>query len=176
MKTKTFQKIARVLDLLLKVACFYILFVLLVLLYMAIFQHEHVDLTIRMPDFIYTRISETQPESALFISSAIVGCLTSIVNIYVLFKGSLFFSRITNGQTPFANINVKLLREIGVIMIVSSLLFPLIFSTLVTLMMPAGYTLILGIDSTTIIGLIIYFAAEVIQYGVRLQELADDTV
>lgn len=176
MDTKKFQQFAQILNVLLKAFCFFIFLMMIGLMYMIVFQRNGLTLTVHTPDFAFTSSHDVPSKSAVFWGSAIAGGFISILYMYIVFRGSVFFSRLSKGQTPFSLSNYQLLKEIGLLTIVLSLVSPILYSAVVTFLSPSGYTLIIGIDSTTIIGFVIYFAAEIIRYGVTLQRLSDETV
>lgn len=94
----------------------------------------------------------------------------------MFYKGSNLFSNLSRGETPFSDKNYKLLKNLGVVLIAVNLLIPVLYSALITFLMPAGYYIVMGLNSEVVIGLVIYAMAEIIRYGVTLQEFSDDTV
>ncbi len=110
------------------------------------------------------------------LSGLVTGILVLLVYFYIFLKGSHFFKRLSQGQTPFSLENYKTLKEIGLVLSVTSFITPLLYSLIMTLNMPDGYYFLIGIDSDLLIGLLIYCMAEVIRYGVTLQSLSDETV
>ena len=91
-------------------------------------------------------------------------------------KAVRLFSYFTDGNSPFYMDFSRSVKNLGLILIVSDIVFPIIYSLLVTIMMESGYYYIIGVGSSLLIGLILFAAAEIFNYGINLQQFADDTV
>ncbi len=173
---RKFEKIAKFLSILLKLVSTFIILGLIGLVLLLIFKRDSLAMNFPVPTFPIKVGNGDVPESAKLISGAILAVPSMLIYFYVFFKGSEFFNKLSQGETPFSINNYKILKEIGLIVTITNFISPLIYSLITTLLMPDGYYLIIGIDVETIIGLIIYCMAEVIRYGVTLQDLSDETV
>ena len=176
MNVKKFEKMSKFLSILLKLVSIFIILSLVGFILFLIFKRDNLTINAPVPSFPISGVSGDVPESAKFIASAVVAIPSMLIYFYAFLKGSQFFNKLSKGETPFSISNYKILKEIGLIVAIANFIFPLIYSLIATLLTPNGYYLIVGIDVETIIGLIIYCMAEVIRYGVNLQELSDETV
>jgi len=176
MNVRKFEKISKFLSILLKLVSGFIVLGLIGLILLLIFKRNNLTMSIPTPSFPINSVSGDVPDSAKFIAGVIVAIPSMLIYFYAFFRGSQFFNNLSKGETPFSISNYKILKEIGLIVAITSFIFPLIYSLVATLLTPNGYYLIVGIDVETIIGLMIYCMAEVIRYGVNLQELSDKTV
>lgn len=120
-------------------------------------------------------IKRNVPEDIEFLASGIIFLINSLICSYLFFKSSFFFERLSNGQTPFSLVNYRLLKMIGLLTALTGLSVPIVYSSIVTLLLGTVYITI-GLNTQLILGVMIYFTAEIIHYGVSLQELADETV
>lgn len=176
MDVKKFEKITKFLSILLKLVSVFIILGMIGFVLLLTFKKDSLTMSVPVPSFPINAGSGDVPESAKFIAGGFVAISSMLIYFYIFLKGSQFFNKLSKGETPFSIDNYKILKEIGVIVAITSFIFPLIYSLIATLLTPNGYYLIIGIDVETIIGLMIYCMAEVIRYGVNLQELSDETV
>ena len=176
MNVKKFEKISGFLSILLKLVSVFIFVSIIGLIFLIIFKRDNLTMAVPAPSFPINALSGDVTESAKFIAGVVVAFPSMFVYLYAFFRGSQFFNRLAKGETPFSISNYKILKEIGFILVITTFIMPLIYSLVVTLNMSEGYYFLLGIDTETIIGIIIYCMAEVIRYGVTLQELSDETV
>lgn len=176
MNVKKFENISKFLSVLLKIVSVFIFLGIVGLILLLIFKRDSLTMNVPIPSFPISSGSGDVPETAKFLAGVIVAIPSMFLYLYAFFRGSQFFSKLAKGETPFSVSNYKLLKEIGIIVTVTTFIMPLVYSLVVTINMTEGHYFILGIDSETIIGLIIYCMAEVIRYGVTLQELSDETV
>lgn len=176
MDVKKFERLSKFLSILLKLVSVFIILGLIGFILLLIFKRDNLTINVPVPSFPINVGSGDIPESAKFIAGAIVAIPSMLIYFYAFLRGSQFFNKLSKGETPFSISNYKLLKELGLIIAITNFIFPLIYSLVTTLLTPNGYFLIVGIDVETIIGLMIYCMAEVIRYGVNLQELSDETV
>lgn len=110
-----------------------------------------------------------------------VGFITSSVEkfllAYTFYHVSQFFLYLEKDVTPFSVKVYQKLRKIGCLLILADIGIPLIYSLILpfTTMKPVMIDLVM-VSSLTFVGVIILFMAEVIRYGVKLQEFSDDAV
>lgn len=176
MNVKKFERISKFLSILLKLVSAFIFISIILFIIFLIFKRETLTMNVPTPSFPIASISGNVTESTKFIAGIVVAIPSMLVYFYAFFRGSQFFDKLAKGKTPFSIDNYKILKEIGLILAITTFIAPLVYSLVASLNMSEGYYFILGIDSETIIGLIIYCMAEVIRYGVTLQELSDETV
>lgn len=110
-----------------------------------------------------------------------VGFITSSIErfllTYVFYLCSQFFSYLEKDTTPFSLKVYQKLRRIGWLLIMTDIGVPFIYSLILpfTTMKSTSFYL-LAVSSLTAIGIVILFMAEVICYGVTLQNFSDDVV
>lgn len=102
--------------------------------------------------------------------------ITVVAEVFTLWTGQQIFSTLANGATPFQTSFVKKLRTISRLIIAVDVGTPLLYSALITILAESGYQFQIGVTYWTIIGIIVYCAAEILNYGISLQELSDDTI
>jgi hypothetical protein len=130
-----------------------------------------------IPDFtILNSVSGPRSNSDIQLASLLLTPFTALIRFYVLWKGSQLFKYLADGNPPFSNEFTQMLKRISLILIITDIAFPLIYSLLVTLIMEGDHYLIIGVGASFIIGLILYAASEIFKYALTLQQLADDTV
>lgn len=176
MNVKKFRKFTKFLDTLLMLFCVVCVISLVVFTLLFIFNKKNLSISGPTISFPMGAIKGDVPSSVKFLANYIVAIIGMAVYSYLFFKGSRFFSNLSRGGTPFSVENYKLLKHLGLLLIAVNLIIPFIYSALITFLMPDGYYIALGLRSEVIIGLIIYAMAEVIRYGVTLQEFSDDAV
>lgn len=98
------------------------------------------------------------------------------VLFYSLLKGSKLFKQLANGQTPFSKDFSRSLKVLGLVLIVTDVFAPLLYSTVLTLLIEDGHYFHIHFSSPLIIGLILYAGAHILNYGKELQHLSDHTV
>ncbi|GAA0358393.1 hypothetical protein GCM10008932_08870 [Alkalibacterium iburiense] len=108
--------------------------------------------------------------AALIVSPYIIGLFA-----YVLFKGSSLLDQLEAGHSPFNSTFAYNLKKISLVLIISDISTPLLYSLFVTLLADGHYFNI-ALGSSFVIGLILYAVAEIFNYGIELQELSDDTI
>lgn len=167
MKKRHFQLFARGLDLLLKVFSVVTIVISLTVGYTLLFSNHDITFSFDAPTFSLFRSYETPTNMTLSNMAAIVGICSALVDSVLLFKGSQFFARVSQGQTPFTGQNYRVLKYISWVMMATSLIWPLLYSLLVTLNMQKGYYMVFGLSYQTFMGLMIYMVAEIIYYGMN---------
>lgn len=106
----------------------------------------------------------------------IILIITTAAEIFTLWTAQRLFLALANGATPFQTPFVKKLKTISRLIIAIDVGTPLLYSALITILAESGYQFQIGVTYWTIIGLIVYCAAEILNYGISLQELSDDTI
>ena len=106
----------------------------------------------------------------------IILTITVAAEVFTLWIAQRLFLALANGATPFQTSFVKKLKTISQLIIAIDVGIPLLYSALITILAESGYQFQIGVTYWTIIGLIIYCTAEILSYGISLQELSDDTI
>lgn len=119
-----------------------------------------------------SRVTETDYRLGAFVIAPVFLALAS----YIFFKGSFLFDRLVRGETPFTYDFAESVKWISLILIVSDILLPLLYSLIVNLSADEGFYFIFDLSSAFLIGLILYIVSGILKYGISLQELSDDTV
>lgn len=177
MTVPKFHKYTRLLSAILMMLSVVVAITFIIFIIMLIFNRE--SLVVSKPKLALTLISagkQDLPKKVEMMAGIII--LLPLMNIYsyVYYKGSRFFLRLTSGETPFSKENVQLIKRIGMLLIRVSLFTPIIYSAVASFLMPTGYYVSLGVEMDLVIGLLIYCMAEVINYGLELQNFSEDVV
>lgn len=129
------------------------------------------------PDFpLLNSVSGPLSDADMQLAALIVVPLMTLVTCYVLWKGSQLFKYLADGGTPFSLGFSQSVKQLGLILIFTDIAFPLLYSAIVTMVTEDGHYLIIGVGSSLLIGLVLLAAAEIFNYAINLQQLADDTV
>lgn len=110
------------------------------------------------------------------LASLIVFPFIAIIMSYSSYIGYQFFPQMSEGETPFQEKFVKNIRSVGLLLMILSILAPIIYSLALSQIMPNGHHFELVITNDFFEGLFLYVISEIINYGVSLQELTDDTI
>lgn len=130
------------------------------------------------PNYTPSLVSASGPLSDTHIERAAVFVVPPFLIFfsYISYKGSQLFTELYEGQTPFSIDFSKSLKKISLLLILLDVLSPIIYSIVLTLLIENGHYITFGLSSTFLIGLILYVMSEILQYGIQLQTLADDTI
>lgn len=176
MNVKKFRKFTKFLDTLMMFLCVLCAISLVVFTLLFIFKKENLSITSPNIYFPLGGIKGEATSSVKFLANFVAAIIGMSVYSYLFFKGSRFFSNLSRGGTPFSVENYKLLKRLGLLLIAVNLIIPIIYSALITFLMTDGYYIALGLNSEVVIGLVISAMAEIIRYGVALQNFSDDAV
>lgn len=109
--------------------------------------------------------------------AAKIALITASLGVIIaLWQGRAIFLALTKGTTPFQPFFVKKLKVISKLIVAVDILPFVVYSVGLTLLARSGYHFQIQVGYWTIIGLIVYCAAEILNYGISLQELSDDTI
>lgn len=126
---------------------------------------------------LFTAMSGDLSEKSKFMALVISGLVLRTAQSYICWQAGIFFSILRTSKQPFSMTVYKLLKKIGLLLIISDIVSPLIYYLVVTLLMTDGYQIaLITVTSQFLIGLVIYYMAEVIRYGVTLQKFTNDVV
>ena len=177
MFVKKFESASRMLSILFKIMFYIMIVSFIAILTLFILKKESLTMPPISVSFpILAMQKNTMTQATLAISTVLTALPLIIIFAYIFVKSSSFFEGLSKGQTPFSEKNYKLLKNIAILLMITSLIAPLLYSLIASLNMKNGYYIMFGIDSDLLVGLIIYCMAEIIRYGVTLQQLSDDTV
>lgn len=178
MNVKRFQRICKVVSVVLLLVVGYFLFVSLFMLFVWLRGNNELFINLKIPSglVLYTVRTDTATEKQQLISSVVALIPESLSTLYILFKGSRLFAWLGKGNSPFQPTFVKAVKRIGILMMAVDALTPLLYSAVLSLLLPSGYYFQLHFSSLFLIGIIFYCLAEILHYGITLQQLADDTV
>lgn len=177
MNVNQFRSVSRFTSVILKLASIWVAISVTSFLFSYFFTKGSVWFNFPMPDFpILNSVSGPLSDADMQLGALIVVPLKTTVTCYVLWKGSQLFKYLSEGNTPFSIDFSQRIKRLSLILIISDIIFPLIYSLLVTLITEGSHYLIIGVGSSLLIGLILYAAAEIFNYAINLQQLADDTV
>lgn len=176
MNIKKFQFICRFTSIIFKILAAFFIFKIIAGLYVTLFrvngslQFEPAGFTFLQ--FQRNPITDEELERAALFPVPIF----SLIHIYVLLKGSQLFDKLYEGYTLFSLEFVTNLKKISYIMIGFDAVTPIIYSGLVTLLAEDASYFYFSLSSYFVIGLILYVAAEIFNYGIELQTLLDETI
>lgn len=126
---------------------------------------------------LFASMSGELTESSRFIALIISGIFLKGAQSYITWQAGIFFSILRHSKQPFSMVVYKLLKRIGLLLIISDIVAPLIYYLVASLLMTNGYQIaIFTVTSQFLVGLVIYYMAEVIRYGVTLQKFTNDVV
>lgn len=112
-----------------------------------------------------------------FLATCILGTIERIALSYVAWQGSIFFSLLEKETSPFSMTVYRILRKIGLLLIAIELFVPFTYSIVLSFIEIKAFDwYIIAFSGQFMIGFVIYFMAEVIRYGVNLQQFSDDVV
>lgn len=138
---------------------------------------SHVDQSNQVINgFRFSIASRTISEFREVLVLKIILTITVAAEVFTLWIAQRLFLELANGATPFQTSFVKKLKNISQLIISIDVGIPLLYSALITILAESGYQFQIGVTYWTIIGLIIYCTAEILSYGISLQELSDDTI
>lgn len=101
--------------------------------------------------------------------------LTAIFLIVILLIASSYFNKISKDTSPFNKHQIKKLNIIAITTLIFSLIKPIIYSILISILSKRGF-FYYELDSLFIIALILIVTVSVFKYGAELQKSYDETV
>ncbi|MFO8069972.1 MAG: DUF2975 domain-containing protein [Alkalibacterium sp.] len=119
-----------------------------------------------------SRVTEADYRLGAFIIAPVFLAIGS----YIFFKGSFLFDRLVRGETPFTYDFAESVKWISIILIVTDIFLPLLYTLVVNLSADEGFYFVFDLSSSFMIGLILYIVSGILKYGISLQELSDDTI
>lgn len=178
MNVKRFQKICKVLSGLLLFMIVFLIVVMILGFWATTNEGPsgYFDMKIGQGFTISNMIMNAATEHQMMIATIIAVIPVFIGEFFALWKGSRIFALLAEGQSPFQQKLVKNIKTIGIVLIVLDVATPLLYSAALTLLMSYGFYFQFSLSSWLLVGLILYCAAEILNYGIALQELSDDTV
>lgn len=178
MQVAKFQKVSRLLAILLKIMASFFIAIIFLGWFAIYFKNPGAQFSIDTNSgatifySIESRITDAEYARTAFILVPI----TFVFFAYLFFKAGSLFEDLADGNSPFRSYFSKAVRKIGFLMIAYDLFFPLIYSALISLISEEGKLFYLSLSSYFLIGLILYVASGILNYGIQLQELADETI
>lgn len=177
MNIKRFQSVCRFAQVVLTILAAISLFVLLGTVFVYFFGSSSSSISMDFNIFTIASFQMNTPTKAQEEFAALLTGIPALsLYFYTLFKGSKLFDQLSEGDTPFSNAFSKQLKTISLILIASDIIAPLIYSFVLSIVMETGYFLQIHLSSDFVVGIILYCTAEVLNYGIKLQKLSDDTV
>ena len=177
MNIKRFRRVSKFLSFILKLIGTLSIAISLLGLILIFFADTGASFTVKMPENSFISFQDSRvTESAHAFTSLILAPLFLSFYSYILFKGSFLFDRLADGKTPFTYDFAESVKRISYFLIAFDIVLPLLYSLIVNLRADEGFYFNFGLTSSFIVGLILYIMSGVLKYGIRLQELSDDTV
>lgn len=94
---------------------------------------------------------------------------------YIFFKASYLFDYLAEGKTPFSYDFAQSVKVLGLLLVFFDLATSLLYIFLINFVVKEGVFLYFSVSSFFFIGLILYLASGVLNYGINLQVLSDVT-
>lgn len=178
MQVKKFQKVSRVLAILLKLLAGLSVAMVVIGIFVIFLgnteAHFLVDTASGFPIFTYFASNITEAEYAK--AALIVVPISLFILAYLFFKAGGLFEDLAEGNSPFRYDFSEAVRKIAFLMIAYDLLHPIFYSAVLTFLSENGRYFYFSLSSFFLIGLILYVASGILNYGIQLQELADETI
>ena len=95
---------------------------------------------------------------------------------YLFIQSSRLFDRLVRGESPFTVKFSEKVKKISYLLAITDVTVPLFYSLLVNLIAETGSYFYLGLSHWMLIALILYVVSGILNYGISLQELSDETV
>ncbi|MEG0255073.1 MAG: DUF2975 domain-containing protein [Vagococcus sp.] len=178
MNTSKFKKLAKVLEVVLFLVSVFNLLSMFLLTFMYFFK-ENRNFLISPPNngwSIFSAMKNMPNPSKQLLAGIIVAVPVLTIYSIIFFQSSRFFKRLSQNQTPFSEGNKKLLKRIGIALICLGVTPSLIYSLIVSVLTIDGYYINFNIGVSFLVGLVVYCMAEVINYGLELQNFSEDVV
>lgn len=182
MNVERFRKISKGISIVLKMMAVLLVIIILFLVAGLFYKENSFEFTYDPPSFgffaqraVYTD-GVRQMEEAQKMGAFIIAPLVALTEIYILFRGSSLFQYLADGYAPFAEKFAKAIKHLSIVLMVTDVLTPALYSLFVTIFQKGGYFVSVGITSYFFFGLILYLVAEIFSYGIELHQLADETV
>lgn len=109
-------------------------------------------------------------------AALIMAPILAIFGSYIFWKGGSLFKELADDNSPFTTQFAKSLKHLSIILILTDIAFPIIHSTILSIIYKDGHHFTIGLTGAFIIGVILYAVSEVFSYGIELQTLSDETV
>lgn len=185
MDMERFRKISKVISIVLKMMAVLLVIIILFLVAGLLYKENNFEFTYEPPTFGFFAQRAVyidgpnglgQMVRAEKMGAFIVTPLVALTEIYILFRGSSVFQYLADGYAPFAEKFAKRIKHLSIVLMVTDVLIPVLYSLLVTIFQKGGYSVSVGITSYFFFGLILYLVSEIFNYGIELQQLANETV
>jgi len=174
---KQFRSFCRFTSIILKLFTIWIGIAISVSLYSYFFTDTDIWFNFSAPGFTLVNGQRgTLADSEKHLAALIIVPIGAIVSSYVFWKGGQLFNYLAEGNSPFSYDFSRTVKRISLILIVTDILSPLIYSLLVTTIMAGSYYYIIGLGAPFLIGLILFAVSEIFNYAINLQQVVDDTV
>ena len=99
-----------------------------------------------------------------------------VATSYIYWQASTLFKDLADGETPFSLEFAKAVKKLSILLMIYDTVSPLLYSLILTIIVPDGHYFVFGLSSNFFIGLVAYIVSEILTYGIELQRLSDDTV
>lgn len=180
MEVDRFRKIAKVSSVLLFIAGLFLLVVLGFFSYQVFIKESDFwfNFTAGSLSTHYSRnISDTAHlQDVLRTTASVFTPFKVLVSIFALWKGGKLFNQLSDGAKPFTLKFSKSIQKMGLLLIVTDALLPILYSLVVSVQLDRALYINIGVGSMFLIGLILIVVSTIFDYGITLQSLSDETV
>ncbi len=167
MQIETFRKVSQFLSISFKMIATFALVFLFIILF-----NEDSSFTLdtgQYLSFFWTN-SYVTPKDFISASSFIAPVILAFLS-YILFHSSFLFDRLVEGESPFTFEFVESLREISILLMISDVVVPLVYTVAINVISDQGRYFHFSLSYIFTIGLILYLVSAILNYGINLEEL-----
>lgn len=181
MNIKRFKRISKFLSIIFNASAFLIVLVTMFFVLILFSKNNYgFEFVLNEPSIIIFQNSHLHRTEDLFKIAEKVSFyilpLILLILLYIFLKGGKMFKNLSNGITPFNSQFARDIKQLGLILIISDIGLPILYSIIFAIISKDKYHIILGISYYFFFGLFFYLVSEILNYGISLQELSDETV
>lgn len=181
MNIKRFRRVCNVSSIILKILAVLAIVITSLSMYQVLSGNPNVWFNYEGPSFSMFSSGHTMggiliTDAEYRLAATIISPFIVLVSSYVFWKGSQLFKRLADGETPFNFEFTKSLKHLSLVLILSDIITPILYSIILSTIYDNGHEVIVGLTSSFVIGIILYTISEIFYYGIELQQLADETV
>lgn len=180
MKVKKFQSISKFLSYFFKLAAILSIIAAALSLgsyFFDLLNFESISFVVEMDSTLSIFFSDGSITDLEYAKAGLlVGPFFLILMSYLFIQASTLFDRLVTGETPFTFDFAKKVKKISYFLVIIDLIVSLFYTLLVNLIADTGNYFYMGLSYLTLIGLILYLVSGILNYGVQLQKLSDQTV
>lgn len=184
MQTKKFQKASKILSWFFKIYTGLILLILvlslvtfLVSFFVQSSIYEDISFLTEEPPSFSLFFMDESIDGLEYARAILLAAPVSLgIMSYVSLQASRLFNRLFEGDSPFTYDFAGKVKNISYLLVIADVIDPIVNTLMVNLFTEMGSYFYLGLTNWTLFGLFLYIVSAVLNYGVSLQELSNETV